>query len=175
MVIRCSAIDDKFPGGEEAFLKTVPNETLCSDTELVRVGFMTPADVGAYIEMREESGLVHVKNGEATDLVVVDQMSGFTTPCSWAEAGRIPMNEEQSQVVTACRLKGSTIEVLMHPDGWKYEESLSNSYGFVPSEHVDRSLIFLRNDKGVDVYMNTLTGEEVYVGRTSDRDLEIDA
>ena len=45
----------------------------------------------------------------------------------------------------------------------------------MPSEHVDRSLIFLRNDEGVDVYMNTLTGEEVYVGRTSDRDLENDA
>lgn len=175
MVIRSSAIEDKFRGGEEAFLRTVPNDTLCSDTELFRVGFMTPADVGVYIEMLVENGLVHVENGEALDLVVVDQMRGFTTPCSWAEAGRIPMNNEKTQVITACRLKGSTIEVLMHPDGWKYEESLSCSYGFVPSEHVDRSLVFLRSDKSMDVYMNTLTGEEVYVGRTSDRELEKDA
>ena len=85
------------------------------------------------------------------------------------------MNEEKIQIVTACRLTGSTIEVLMHPDGWRYEESLSSSYGFVPSEHVDRSLVFLRNDKGMDVYINTLTGEEIHVGRTSDRELENDS
>lgn len=85
------------------------------------------------------------------------------------------MNEEQTHAVTACRLKGSTIEVLMHPDGWMYKESLSSSYGFVLSEHVDRCLTFLRNNKLVDVYMNAPTGLEVYVGKTSDQNLEKDA
>ena len=52
------------------------------------------------------------------------------------------------------------------PDGWEYEKSLSSSYGFAPSEHIEKGLKFLRHEDGKDVYFNELTGKEVYVGRT---------
>lgn len=174
VVIKGSAIEDKFPGGEDAFLKIVPNQTLCGDTELLRVGFMTPVDAKAFVEMLEDNGLVHLEDEEAVDLVVVDQLRGFMSSCSWAEVGRSPLDEDKKQVVTACYLKGSEIELLLCPDGWKYEESLSSSYGFVPSGHLDKSLVYLRTEDRMDVYFNILSGKEVYVGRTSDKELEED-
>ena len=32
--------------------------------------------------------------------------------------------------------------------------------------HVDKSLTFLRHENGLDVYLNAVTGTEVFVGRT---------
>lgn len=57
----------------------------------------------------------------------------------------------------------------MTPDGWQYQGSLSQTYAFAPADHVDKSLKFLRHEDGVDVYLNSLTGKEVYLGRTGER------
>lgn len=166
VIIKRSAIEDKFPGGWDGFLSDVPNQTLCADDELVRVGFMTPADVESYVKHLEEFGLRYLVNGLATDIVVADQQRGLAAPGNWAEFGHVSLDEESATRVAACRAKNSTLNTLASPPGWQYEGSFSQTFGFVPSEHVDRSLKFLRHEDGVDVYLNKLTGKEVYVGRT---------
>ena len=45
VIVRAAAIHQKYPGGWEAFKRIIPNQTLCADNELVRIGFMTPDDV----------------------------------------------------------------------------------------------------------------------------------
>ena len=55
---------------------------------------------------------------------------------------------------------------LSTPDEWTFERSLSRSFGYAPEAHRDKSLRFLRHENGLDVYLNALTGTEVYVGRT---------
>lgn len=45
VVVRKDAIEKRFPGGWDSFLDEIPNNTLCTDGELVRVGFMSPQDV----------------------------------------------------------------------------------------------------------------------------------
>jgi len=37
VVIKRSVIDNKFPGGWEAFAEDCPNQTLCADSALARV------------------------------------------------------------------------------------------------------------------------------------------
>ena len=167
VIVKASVIESKYPGGNEAFLADVPNQTLCADGELARVGFMTPDDVGVFIDILEAKGLVHLNGSEAVDIVVADQQSGFTTPCSWAEVGRIAINDEEEQIITACQLVDSKCDQLVYPDDWAYEGSLSHTYGWVPTEHADRSLIFLRNEGNMTVYLNTLTGKEVFTGQTN--------
>jgi hypothetical protein len=68
--------------------------------------------------------------------------------------------------VSAVQIKGATEWQLFCPEGWKYEGSLSNHFGFVPTGGEQKSLRFLRREEGMDVYVNALTGKEVYVGRT---------
>jgi hypothetical protein len=59
VVIKRSAIDKNFPGGWDAFVEDCPNQTLCADSGLSRVGFMSPVDVESYVKHLEEIGLVY--------------------------------------------------------------------------------------------------------------------
>ena len=139
---------------------------MCADNELVRVGFMSPVDAEAYIKTLSTYGLEFLVDGKARDLAVVDQLKGPLAPCDWIECGRIDLDNDPKQQVTACRLRGSTQKVIVWPEEWTFEESLSASYGFVPIEATDKSLTFLRSEDGLDVYRNAMTGKEVFVGRS---------
>jgi hypothetical protein len=57
VIVRRDAIGQRHADGWPGFLNTVPNETLCADDELARVGFMTPTEVEAYIHRLETRGL----------------------------------------------------------------------------------------------------------------------
>jgi hypothetical protein len=98
------------------------------------------------------------------EIVVADQMRGFTVPCDWADFGRVELSG--GQLVSVAQLKGTTCRQVFCPEGWKYEGSLSQQFGFVPAGQESKSLRFLRHENGLDVYLNVATGKEVYVGRT---------
>ncbi|MBT8079524.1 MAG: hypothetical protein KJO31_13175 [Gammaproteobacteria bacterium] len=167
VIVKGTAIEDRFPGGFEAFRDDVPNATLCADGDIARVGFMTPDDVGEYIEYLESAGLQFLVDGEAVDFVVADQQRGFTTACNWAEVGRTSIDGDAQHIITACQAVDTKTEELICPLGWQYEGSLSQTYTFVPTEHVERSAELLRDEDGLEVYRSALTGNEMYVGRTS--------
>jgi len=167
VVIRADALLKKFSGGWDGFELIVPNQTLCTDNELVRVGFMTPQDVESFIRKLQRAGLEFMRSGEAIDIAVADQMRGVTSKCSWLGFGHVNMNGNGPRVA-ACRLVGSHAMEVVTPPDWNFEGSLSSSFGFVPSEHAEKGLKYLRHEDGVDVYLNPRTGKEVYVGRTDE-------
>lgn len=143
------------------FVAIAPNEKLCCDNELARVGFMDPKDVEVFVGMLERRGFRYRDpGGAAVDLVVVDQR-GPAVPCEWLEWGRIPM---EGGSVSACRLKGSQEKQLFSPDGWRFEGSLSQRFGFQAAGAQERYR-FVRREDGLDVYFDTATGKEVYAGR----------
>jgi hypothetical protein len=162
-VIRVQAIHDRYPGGWSTFVQKVSNNTLCSDNELARVGFMSINDCRIFVEGLESVGICFLKNGLSQDVVVADQLRGFTVPCDWAEFGRVNLSPTQS--VSAAQLKGTIMRQVACPDGWKYDGSLSQNFGFVPTGKEDKSLRFLRHQDGMDVYLNLLTDQEVFIGR----------
>lgn len=163
VVIRADRVIQAF-GSLTDFHRIVPNRTLAADNELVRVGFMTPDDVGAFIKKLDERGLTYIENGRARDLVVVDQIRGPAVQCEWIEFGQTTL---KGRPVAAARLTGSISQQLMTPDGWTFEGSVTQTFGFVPTGEEVKSLKFLRTENEVDVYLNTLTGSEVFVGRTT--------
>src|SRR4051794_22231679 len=128
VVVRLQSIIERFPGAWEGFKGGAPNATLCSDNELVRVGFMSPEDVGSFVKSLEVRGLVHLHGGEAVDVVVVDQLAGPTSRCGHVNLGGNPKKR-----VAACRLAGASAMQVFTPEGWAFEHSLSQTYGFVPS------------------------------------------
>lgn len=167
VVVRADSILKKFPGGWTAFMKIVPNETLCADNEIARIGFMSPQDVESFVKKLQSNGLEFLRSGEAIDLAVADQMHGLTSKCSWLDFGHVNMGNNGPRVA-ACRLANSQVMEVVTPPGWQFEGSLSSTFGFVPSEHVEKGMQFLRHENGLDVYFNPLTGKEVYVGRTGE-------
>lgn len=169
VVIRADAIETRHAGGWDAFEAEIPNETACSDGELVRVGFMAPADVQAYVRGLTAKGLRYLADGVAQDLVVVDQQSGPMVACDWIEAGRVSLDAAGKERVTIARLVGSQVEGFSTPPGWNYAKSLSCSFGF--SKGVEKpgpGLRFLRHEKGLDVFWDNLAGKEVFIGRAGD-------
>ena len=167
VVVRADALLAAFQGGWEGFKVIVPNQTMCADGELVRVGFMTPDDAKGFVERLGALGLTYIDGGTARDLVVVDQMRGPMVACDWIEFGHVNPDNDPAKRVAACRLKGSIRSQVVMPPGWAFEGSLSQTFTFVPTEHAGRSLTFLRHEGGLDVYRNDVTGEEVFVGRTT--------
>lgn len=162
VLVKAQAIIEKYPGGWEQFSQDVPNQTLCADGELVRVGFMNPNDVQKYVSFLESKRLVFQSNGHCKDIAVVDQQRGFTIPCEWADFGRIFIDSSQTQRVSACRLKGSTQRIVSYPDGWDYESSLSKDYHFVQPENADQELEFIRKEGVVAVFKHLPSGKIVY-------------
>ena len=175
VIVRRDAIDAKYPGGWEAFVEDTPNATLCYDDEIARVGFMAPSDIGTFVNHLERHGLRSLEDGKAVDLAVADQQQGLATECDWLEFGRIELGD--SGKVSACwlfegprmgyglHMPGTSMQIAT-PPGWQFEGSLSQKFGFVPSGQENKRLEFLRNQNGVDVFIDLTTGKEVYVGRT---------
>ncbi len=165
VIVRMTSIHERFPGGWEAFRARSPNQTLCGDGEIARLGFMSPADAEAFVRSLEQYGIVYRVQGKARDVVVVDQVAGPMVACDWIEFGNVNLGPDGTQRVAACRQSQSTITTLATPESWAFENSLSASFGFVPDGQLSKSLRFLRHEDGLDVYLNELTGAEVYIGR----------
>jgi len=104
-------------------------------------------------------------NGQTSEIAVIDQLKGFMAPCDWLNAGHVEMDSDKYKIA-ACKLKGCRSKHIIFPEGWEYNKSLSREYGFVPNEHMGKSLKYLRHENGIDVYLNKVTGKEVYIGRT---------
>lgn len=163
VVIRASALH-QFPSRLSAFKAAVPNKTLCDDSELVRVGFMHPADVESYVRELEQLGLRYIVNGAAQDLVVVDQLAGFAVPCEWAEVCRRDISPGQR--VAACSLRNSEIHQLVLPHEWAWGTSLSASFGFVPTD-ASGSLRKVGQKGNIEEHISPLSNRPLYVGRTT--------
>jgi hypothetical protein len=161
--VKVQAIRDRLAGGCSAFNDGVPNNTLCSDGEVARVGFMNPYDAEAYIEGLERHGLTALRDGKSQDITFAVQAEGITVPCDWLEFGRIDIAPDQN--ISTVWLKGGANRKVICPANWTYEKSLSRQYAVVPPAQVDKSLTFLRHENGLDVYRNALNGEEVFIGR----------
>jgi hypothetical protein len=166
VVVQCSAIVERYPGGAPAFTAQVPNATLCSDGELARIGFMTPDDTRAYVEGLEQAGLKYFHEGKALNVVVADQRRGLLLSCDWAEFGFTDWNNDPSCPIAVCRARPTHVDRVVVPNGWRFETSLSAQHQFVEAGKVPASLKFLRHEAGLDVYIDTETGKEHFVGRT---------
>ena len=93
---------------------------------------MVPDAVRDFVTNMEQRGLHYLRNGVASDLVVVDQQRGPLVPCDWIEFGHVSLGGDPGKRVAACKQKGSTLAQVICPEGWTFEFSLSASFGFVP-------------------------------------------
>jgi hypothetical protein len=155
VVVRRERIEESYPGGWEAFVRNVPNSTLCADDHLARVGFMSPEAVQSFVANLGAAGLHFLRDGEAVDLAVVDQRQGPTTMVSWLEAGTLPHGDGS---ITIARRVGDESGQFVAPDGWVFETSLSAHHQFVATEDVDEAMEFLGVQDGLRVYRDRRTG-----------------
>src|SRR6266446_2173444 len=133
---------------------------------------MDPGAVGKFVESLQAAGLVFVPSGKCTDLVVVDQQRGATMPCDWLEFAHIPFGKTGGKVAACWLFEGPRLAAGIHlpeksidlatPDGWTFEGSISERFSFVTNENVGDRLKHLRTESGLDVFLDTSTGREVF-------------
>ncbi len=142
ILIRKDSIRLKMAGGEERFRILIPNTTYCDDGELARVGFLHPADVGAFIDELEDAGLTFMKEGKCVDLAVCDQQAGLTADCDWVEFCHMRIEDgkigiawlyEGERFGFGVHMKSGKMKIAM-PVGWEFEGSLSDKFQFVPDD-----------------------------------------
>jgi hypothetical protein len=145
------------------FVKSVPNQTLCMDDDLIRVGFMSPHDVEDYIGHLETFGLVYLDNQRPFDIAVADQMTGLAVACDWLDFRRVEI--QKGQFVSACSLVGAAYGgPVAVPDGWVYERSLSCKYQRFEPEDAAKNLELVRRESGVTTFRDKETGKILYSG-----------
>ena len=142
VLVRKDSIEQKVDGGEARFRLHIPNATYCDDGELARVGFLTPTDVGTFIEELEEIGLVFMNEGQFVDIAVCDQQRGATAECEWLEFAHLPV--DGGKVGVAWIYEGERMGFGVHlpsksmsvstPPGWRFKDSLSDKFQFVPDD-----------------------------------------
>ena len=89
VVFQADVLQERYPGGWDAFARAVPNQTLCADGELIRIGFMSPSDVETYATSLREYDIFYQVQDKARELVVVDQIHGPLVACDWIEFGHL--------------------------------------------------------------------------------------
>jgi hypothetical protein len=165
VIVRMDRLFDCFKDWE-LFKDIVPNQTLCADGELARVGFMAPEDAEHFCRILEQWGLHYLSDGQAQDLVVADQFRGLAAPCNWASFGHVNWHGDPKLKVAACMLNGSAHKQLLTPDGWHFDGSLTASYGFVPTGE-EPSMLGEATDNNLEVWITPLSNQPYYVGRTA--------
>jgi len=175
VVVRREAIELWYNGGWDAFWRAVPNQTLCTDDVLARVGFQTPPDTEEYCDALQAAGLTFLQDGKAIDFTVVDQFTGPMRPADWLEFTHLD-HDGAGHEIAVCQLwDGVQFATGFHyssegvqvafPAGWTWERSMSANAGFIPDEDLTERLQFLRHEAdGVDVFYDRASGKEVYLG-----------
>ncbi|WP_374420569.1 hypothetical protein [Chromobacterium sp.] len=164
VVIRCRSIVEKVPGGIAYFMRMLPNKTLRSDGELACVHFVSPHETRSYVEALSGMGLRYKgDDGAAVDLVVVDQMHGPMVSCDWLGFGCADWDDDPRQPVAVCFAPPAVKAKVMAPEGWRYADSLSANGKFVAGVDASSNLVFLRQDDGVDVFVDRETGKEFFL------------
>ena len=153
VVIRKGTLEERLPGGLEEYERRCPNDTLCYDESICRVGFMALADAQEYVDNLISLGFVGPNEQESTEIAIIDQESGLLFPCDWLQLGR-------QGDVTIAWLKGTELTHFAAPPSWKpgSMEKLSQAQMANDYEHI--------GTKGdVEVIRHRESGELKYVGR----------
>lgn len=167
IVIPVNTILTRYEGGWENFKSEIPNDSFCCDNKLARMGFMDPADGVDYLDTLLTRGLRRAKKDDrSSDFATIDQIEGFITPCDWAELGRARVDDDPDKTIIACRAAGDTSTLMAVPDGWEFEDSLSDRCLTFESGRESEYFDHLGRDGRFDVYRDLATGEIQWIERS---------
>jgi hypothetical protein len=156
VIVRNSTLEEKYPGGREAFAADCPNRTYCDDGNLSRIAFMHSDDVRAFIEKLARKGLVPLREGCAIDVALVSSSHGLHAKngCDWlvfATFKGVPVAWED----------GKSPAPIVGPPGFE----LGCQMEYVTPEAAKDRFVYLRSEDGVGIYLDKTTGKEAYMGR----------
>lgn len=171
VLVRRDAIDARFNGGWSNFLRLVPNRTLCMDTNLARVAFISWEDAESYIRFLASHGLVPANDEHWLDMVALNHIDGIEHPVPWLKTATTTLKPNQTVLVGWLSERQSSDSFTYFPtdfsapEGWTYEDSLMANGQLIYPDNSDRYTL-VRQENGVKVYLDRDSGKEIFVGHT---------
>jgi hypothetical protein len=182
VIIKDSSIQSRFIGGLNRFMTNLPNNTHCTDQQIHRIGFMSPADTGAYINFLTQNGLVFMLDGKFVDIGVVEMILGPTAPSDWLGFARQTFFDHMTEFknhleeFSLCWLidpsypGGVALDENMHflvevPEKWSPDKALYTR-DYIPAEEINDRLIELGQNKGLTYYWDVQREDISYAGKS---------
>lgn len=135
----------------------IPNSTALGDEHIWRCSFMAQVDAEKFLRTLEDLGL-NVSQGPDSDVVVVNEFDRSVDPyCEWLITG------VWEKAVIAWKA-GTFPETVVAREGW--DPQVGSGLVFHDPTTM-KHLQFLRLEDNVEAYLDTKTGRQVYIGRTS--------
>jgi len=135
----------------------IPNSTALSDSHIWKCSFMALDDARKFLQALETLGL-NGSQGPDSDIVIADEFHRSVEPyCEWLKMG------VWEKAVIAWK-EGTAPETVSARQGWDPKVGSGLVFHDPSTMHF---LEFLRLENNVEVFRNTKTGQEVYIGRTS--------
>jgi hypothetical protein len=156
VIVRNSTIEARFPGGISTFGLSRPNETLCSDGEISRVGFLVENDARSFIARLLEAGIVPPENEASSEIALIVEGMGFLYPCEWLQIG---LFDGRPAAWLASSGRGK-----LAINRWEFEVS-TTPLQRISQEDLRDSYEFLGLKDKVEAYRHKTTGKVLYVGR----------
>lgn len=155
VVVDVRALAQRFPGGLEGYARSAPNRTFCCDGSVARVGFMNPRDAATWVDRIAAAGLTI--GTPDSDVAVVDQIAGITSPCDWLESAT------DGSIRIAWRAGEEPSQTFV-PEGWSRE--LHDSITYVAREDL-RDALATKDGKLV-VMPDPETGKPLFQPQVTD-------
>ena len=154
VVFMNATADRHIQRGVDAVKTIAPNSTFRTDGLISAISFMDPESTGNFVDTLLNVGMEFVEDGVAQDIVVLDQHRGPTAQCDW-----IGFNQNAD---------GNSIAWLVgHPQGDMavYDNWTPNDMMF-RDDPVGENIKFLREEDGLNVYLDLETGQEYFRPQT---------
>jgi len=156
VVILNSAIERCLENGVEGFREFAPNGRAYSDNYLSQCSFMNIADAREFVQQLVIRGVA--SDGDSPEAVIVNAADREAS-VSW-----LHLFEYKGHLIGRhCDDDGTT--VIAH-EGFDFEKAPELRH--YSAEEIAEKLEFVRRDGKVEVYRDKETGEELYVGRTTE-------
>src|SRR5690606_21911099 len=99
VLVRVDAIHRRMKGGWRTFEAMAPGQTLCTDPQLARVGFMSGGDAIVFARKLEGLGLEWLWKGQSADIALADPVRGLRNACGWVELHDVKLTPTGSRIV----------------------------------------------------------------------------
>lgn len=134
-----------------------PNSTALSDKHLWRCSFMAEADAQKFARSLETLLGLNISKGPDSDVVLVSEFDESVEPyCEWLKTGR------WDKALIGWR-EGTDPDTVTAMEGWDPAKGSGLTF---QDPDARKNLRFLRLEENVEVFLNTETNTEVYIGRT---------
>lgn len=128
---------------------------ICSDQNLLRIGFLDLAQVNEFLAALEGAGFTQGK-----EMVMVSQFGEIKTPADWLKI-QFTKLKDNTLICLATLQSAEAVKGVAMPKGWSIETSLLKRYFEERSIYMHEYYELVGDEPMHDIYRNRETGSEV--------------